>query len=315
MQASSIHPGLKPSAASRHGDGTRAGSISAEIVAVRGGYPGPRPVPGRSGDEFLRARAGSDTLRPGTDRGPYGLRLRRAGGFTLWEMLIVIGIIGALTAISMPAIQNLRKTNVMGDATRQFLDDLAYARLRAIKDRTTVHVVFVPTNILTFNLAPGPLTDRLRRISSAYSGYALFAERTAGDQPGRPFFRYLTDWKTLPKGVIFAPANYDASGFSATNYVPLEYIQLPFPTSLDPDQRLPHVAFDAQGSLVYESERTRWFRPQNIYLASGGVEGAAAGGQLAGFRPSEQPPGNGANNMVHIDGFTGRARLQRPEIQ
>lgn len=252
--------------------------------------------------------------------------MARRAGFTLWEMLIVIGIIGALTAMSMPAIQNLRKTNVMGDATRQFLDDLAYARLRAIKDRTTVHVVFVPPTVLGMNnLPPGPLTDRLRRTSAQYSTYALFAERSAGDQPGRPFRRYLTDWKTLPKGVIFAPDNYRFQP-PATLWAnppparPLEYADFPFPTSTNDLQgemrSLPHVAFDAQGSLAYRTQPARSFQAQYVSVASGSVEaGGAGGGPLTSFMPVEQPPGNGTNNVVHIDGFTGRARLQRTEIQ
>ena len=67
-----------PGAPIVHQGWRRAGSISAEIVAARGDLPGPWPIPGRSGDDLLRTRAGSDALRPGTGRGPYGLWLRRA---------------------------------------------------------------------------------------------------------------------------------------------------------------------------------------------------------------------------------------------
>lgn len=65
-------------------------------------------------------------------------------GFTLIEMLVVVGIIGILAAISLPAMKGIGQANLTAAANRQLLDDLSYARLRAISDRTTVYMVFVP---------------------------------------------------------------------------------------------------------------------------------------------------------------------------
>ena len=82
--------------------------------------------------------------------------------FTLIEMLMVIVIIGLLTTIGLPAIKGMTKSNVMIAANRQLLDDLAYARQRAIADHTTVFMVFVPSTV--YQLGPNdfdpPLTVR-----------------------------------------------------------------------------------------------------------------------------------------------------------
>src|SRR5439155_8717704 len=68
-----------------------------------------------------------------------------AAAFTLIELLVVISIVGLLAGLAVPVLNNF-KTNVVAGATRQLLDDVARARHYAISQRTTVFMVFVPTN-------------------------------------------------------------------------------------------------------------------------------------------------------------------------
>src|SRR5205807_8842575 len=103
-----------------------------------------------------------------------GLRLcarplgKRHGAFTLIEMLVVIGIIGILAAIGLPAMKGIGQANVMAAANRQMLDDLTYARFRAISDRTKVYMVFVPPKVYERTQA---LADpRSRRIGTNLVG-------------------------------------------------------------------------------------------------------------------------------------------------
>ena len=67
--------------------------------------------------------------------------------FTLIELLAVLAIIGFLTVVALPQLKSSRKSNVMVDAGLQLVDDIALARRRAISGRTTVHMVFIATNI------------------------------------------------------------------------------------------------------------------------------------------------------------------------
>ena len=52
-------------------------------------------------------------------------------------------------------------------------------------------------------------TQANQTLTWQYTSYTLFADRTVGDQPGRPFKRYLSGWKSLPPiGLIAAQGGF-----------------------------------------------------------------------------------------------------------
>ena len=134
--------------------------------------------------------------------------------FTIIELLVVISIIALLAAMGLPAIRGMTKSNSVIAADRQLLDDLAYARLRAISDHTTVFMVFIPPTITETSLFPVPAEPNVAGVVSnlyggQYTTYALLSLRSVGDQPGRPTPRYLTAWRTLPNGVYIATNKFE----------------------------------------------------------------------------------------------------------
>ena len=249
---------------------------------------------------------------------------RRTPGFTLIELLVVLGIIGLLASITLPAINGMRKTNTMVSAGRQLVDDISLARARAISERTVVHVIFIPSEIQNWQTSGSAREDKLqeRLKSGEYTSYALYAERTVGDQPGRARGRYLTSWRFLPDGVFIATnkfVNNPASRIqlSAVDR-PLEYVSLPLPTVDGIPQEVPHLAFDPQGRLV-DKDHVPLLGTEVLPLARGSIfyfRDPTANDALT-IDVRESPRGNSITNFhrVVVEGLTGRPRVETPQFQ
>jgi hypothetical protein len=178
---------------------------------------------------------------------------------------------------------------------------------------------------LPFNQDPGPAGKRdhalgVRLQSGQYTTYALYAERTVGDQPGRPQARYLTSWRTLPEGVFIATNkfidNQQLWALSNDLLRPFEYVKIPFPTIYGENYRMAHVSFDPQGRPVDDFGNVR-FQQEVIPLARGSILYSRDTTGALDFDVRESPPNNSVDNYhrVVIDGLTGRARVETPQIQ
>jgi len=205
----------------------------------------------------------SRPARAGTVRAPkVGVAVspsRFPRAFTLIELLVVIVVIAILSYAAMPILRNTKRSDAMAAAQRQLVDDVAYARTLAIRTRSLVYMVFVPTNIanLTFN----PRQEKAMQINllaCQYGGYNFLSMRKVGDQPGHNYPTYYTEWKTLPKGIFIPQWKFDSSSVTTvgniTNYG-FDYLRLPWPyaTSAPPNQvqfYTPVIAFNYLGQCV-----------------------------------------------------------------
>jgi prepilin-type N-terminal cleavage/methylation domain-containing protein len=264
---------------------------------------------------------------------------RHLPAFTLIELLVVIAILGILAGLAVPALKNLGKSDATVSAARQLLDDVGRARQLAMANRTTVYMVFVPTNfwnttwLASLTTAQQSVVTNL--VDKQLSGYTFVAHGAVGDQPGNHQWHYLAPWQSLPDGTFiaaqkFAPlttltipqwqSDYNSSPIPAfTNFF------VPFPTESSTTVLMPCIAFDYSGRLVSEVDASGNYHNADIPLARGsvayGYDGTTKTPQLTPVTASgvtEVPPGNStgvAYNVVHIDALTGRAVLQFFKIQ
>src|SRR6267142_701758 len=175
---------------------------------------------------------------------------QNSDGFTLIELLVVVAFFGILAAIAMPTI-GMFKPNPLAAASRQLLDDLSYARHRALADHTTVYVAFMPAEAnleqrtLKWN-SPGinPVIQQ-RMVKGQYASYALYERRQIGDQPGQKRAHWLTNWRMLPKGTFIAtqkfgaaktvaPARAQLASLFGNNYLNFNFMTFNYGTSTDP---------------------------------------------------------------------------------
>ncbi len=178
-----------------------------------------------------------------------------------------MGIMAILATIALPAFKGMGQSNLMAAANRQFLDDIAGARSRAIGLHTTVYLVFVPPDVTDPNKFPlliGPLGAQMTNLfGSQFTTYAMVSLRTVGDQPGQTTPRYLTSWRSLPPGVFIAVNKFGACKASDADPVqafPRYYVytgpnssapmRFPFPSPTNSPVALPYIGFDYLGRLI-----------------------------------------------------------------
>ena len=251
----------------------------------------------------------------------------KGSAITLVELMVVVVIIGIIAEIGLPSLKGIGQSNFANSAYQQVVDDLSLARQRAIKDRTTVYMVFVPPQISQAGTFFGRLNAKQRMVytnllSGQFTSYALLSTRSVGDQPGRSIPRYLSEWKTLPEGMLIRPGkftrlsssnawyNWIASGNNPTNRLFIsQYV--PFPTEDAPFLSLPVIAFDYQGQLVTQQDEFLQLAHGNVFYSRN-----EAGDPL--FEPADvviNPPGNFTNRTIQIHWVTGKSRIIKPELK
>ena len=252
-------------------------------------------------------------------------------GFTLIEMLAVIAILGILAALAVPAVKNIGKSNVQISAGRQMMDAVARARQLALSQRTTVYMVFVPTNFAWTSsgpitpwwtsLTPAERSEVTNLIDRQLSGYAFLSYGHLGDQPGQHSWHYLSSWQSLPDGNFINPGKFaNPNSFTIPQWVSDYQSQggrpavtnfcrsysFPFPDenatntqSGSPLLNLPCLAFDYTGRLISDFDVNGNLTDAYIPLAQGsvgyGYDGGTKTPQMTVVNASditELPPGN-----------------------
>ncbi|NLZ17265.1 MAG: prepilin-type N-terminal cleavage/methylation domain-containing protein [Desulfobulbaceae bacterium] len=103
--------------------------------------------------------------------GHYLMRLGNGRGFTLTELLIVLAIIGTLTAVVLPSFFSMLPGIYLKGAVQQLYSDLQRAKIEAIKRNANTMMVF--TAVDCANIALG--------TPSPNGSYTVFIDDGGGD--------------------------------------------------------------------------------------------------------------------------------------
>jgi type II secretory pathway pseudopilin PulG len=102
------------------------------------------------------------------------MRIKTAAGFSLVELVIVVGMAAAVTGISVPALMTLVADARSDSATTTVVSTMRTARDRAIGERRNFEVRFIPPNqiqIARVELADGADEDALADITIVSNTY------------------------------------------------------------------------------------------------------------------------------------------------
>lgn len=269
-----------------------------------------------------RAVMGSDCWRPGR-------QTRRACAFTLIEMLVVLVIIGILAALTLPHIRGHSESVAIDAATHQLVEDLAFARQKAISQRSVVAVVFLTDAVSDRQQIPLGLADaeelpEIKRLQAgAFTHYAIYQFRRVGEQPGRATEGYITEWKALPEKTFLTTNNLATGGNISVLNLPHapDSVRFPFPFSRSNEAptpmgtTFPYIAFDAEGRSV--KARVPYGDLGDVVptgdigvsISRGAVFYARdPQGFVQNLELQEIPPYNGTGNVIRVDALTGRAK-------
>ena len=74
-------------------------------------------------------------------------RLRNNSGFTLAELMVVLGIIAIISALAIPGLIGWIPEHKLGNGARDILSTIEGARMRAVRDRVSVGIEFLGDNV------------------------------------------------------------------------------------------------------------------------------------------------------------------------
>ncbi len=229
-------------------------------------------------------------------------RLSKRSGFTLVELLLVIGIMGLMLALSIPALSSLKGGSDLSKSASDIQGILENARTRAMLQNTYVYVGFFESDgVLSQNTRPAPAGTGRVWVGVVATKDGLSSNVTSTNLIPIGKIHYFDNLHLTNSAPSFTPSNaLTQSPIYLSNSVsPLSSIGWPVDTQKT-------VTVFSGGALCFNPSgtvnvTTNWVElPQLIQLALVPAKGNAL---LSSSR-------NAA--VLQIDGVTGAVRIYRP---
>lgn len=215
---------------------------------------------------------------------------RTVCGFTLTELMVVVGIMAIIIAITLPAFRGIGRGAGMRSAIVELKTTLSLARQWGITHRKKTCVVFVP-----LYTTPNNISTNLYKVYKAYNVFCV-----TGETNGNFYGYYVKDWTYMPPGVVFdAVATPNQNVFANSCAV-----NVPFPNSDSGRQSLRAVVFKTDGTT------SRGATPYEVYLCDGWANISTNPWSLDyGLQPGS------TNRGVEVNGVTGGMRVRDYSMQ
>ena len=228
-------------------------------------------------------------------------------GFTLIELMVVMGLIAILFVLAIPSFENANRRDVNRPA-QQFASALRLARQAAIVRHQWTFVA-IPTRDGSFS------RKNLDRCLHAYA--ILAATNMAGVRKSTPYDKiqkaFVSDWKKLPDGVYFQEDYASGTAGKKANYA----FQNPVRGSIDPAKpngtgnRLAVLAFKPDGQCLCWNGNSWANKDTSFYiLSSRFYDLAGAGDDWTLSSPTELT--TGATNQIQVAWQRGAVSIKNP---
>lgn len=167
------------------------------------------------------------------------MKLYKNSGFSLIELLLVMSIISIVLSIGIPMVSSLGNSKSrLTYSVNHFLKDIPNVRNTAMLRHGTVYLILDP---------------------NSRNRYAVYTQRTPGDQPGQKTPAQLSNWLYLEDNIFFSEYHY-ISNFNAQSIFEKGLPQLHIDTNKVPSLHTgiksdyPYIAFDSFGATLHKQD-------------------------------------------------------------